>query len=46
MTPPELAGYTPISEIVYPILKSLIESFWDDFKFFFLVSGDYFLGEF
>ena len=40
MTPNELSADTPISEVKYPVFKSLIVSFWDNFKFFLFVSID------
>lgn len=43
MPPPELATYTPITEIIDPVFENLIKSFWDNFEFSFFVTSDDFL---
>ncbi len=43
MSPPELTGDTPVTEIVDPILECFIEPFWNDLEFSFFISSGYLL---
>ena len=43
VTPPELTGYTPVTEIVYPVFEYFSISLWDDLEVLLLISYDDFL---